>query len=448
MYNVNRDQVPPSVDHLFFGSGEARSGLAVGHRRHRQTKKVVHRFNERLEDLVAERTVAMEHERNEAKAASHAKSAFLETVSHELRSPLNAILLYAQLMSEDLGRSPMDFDVLGKIIHSGEHLKCIINNVLSISEIEARKLTVTSRPFDFRRCMDGLQGMIQIRAETKGLNFQLEVDPALPVMVEGDEVKLRQVLLNLLTNAVKFTSTGHIGLRVRLLDSGLVRFEVFDTGAGTASSELERLFGRFSQTESGLNSTEGCGLGLYLSQSFVQLMGGEIQVESVLGCGSTFRFVLPLLAVMEPCAPEMPASGSVLIEGQSSLKQLVVDDQADNLEVLSHLLRCAGFTVQTATTGEAALAIWKTWAPDVVWMDMRMTGMDGYETTRNIRRLEAERGLPQTRIPAYTACAFEHEKAEMMEAGCDAVLTKPFRVQEVFDLLARHANVLFMEKEH
>ncbi len=406
----------------------------------------LHQQNLLLEAKVHERTQALEASEHRAQEASMAKSAFLAGMSHELRTPLNAILGYAQLMGRDPGRNSKDRLHTDMILRAGEHLLGLINDVLSVSRIEASQLTLHVQPFESLRLVRGVEEMIRVRARSKGLSFDVEVDSELPPALEGDEGKLRQVLLNLLGNAVKFTEDGGLVLRVRWLAGNQAYFEVADMGPGIAPSDIPDLFGPFKQTETGLKASEGAGLGLYLSQAMVRLMGGEIQVESEVGRGTRFHFKVPLKSC--EFTEERPPARRVLklADGQPPLRQLVVDDKEDNRELLVELLGSVGFPVQCASDGLEALDRWKAWHPDVVWMDIRMPGMNGFQTTQAIRTLESEGGLPRTTILALTASVFEHDHEAVMDAGCDGMLTKPYRERELFDMLSRHCGLSFQEE--
>jgi len=422
------------------------AGLLVNLRLRRNMEAELLRHRDHLEDLVATRTAELQLALQAAETASQAKTTFLASMSHELRTPLNAVLGFSQLMAREAGRSPRDLDKLEKIRRAGEHLLELINDVLSISRIEAQKLALSISPFDLRACLEAIEEMIRVKAEAKHLEVVVAVDPRVPAVVEGDEGKLRQVLINLLGNAVKFTEQGRIGLKVSTLGQDRLRFEVSDTGPGISPEELHQLFGSFVQTEAGRRSAEGTGLGLNLSQALARLMGGEIRVESEPGRGSIFRFEIPLKASDRPPLRVVPRR-LMLAAGGSALKQLVVDDQANNRELLTEYLDTVGFPVQAAQDGQEAVEVWRTWHPDVIWMDMRMPVMDGYEAARRIRALEAELGRPRTVILAITASAFEQEGEAVLAAGCDGILHKPFREQELFDALVRFARVEFLEKE-
>ena len=408
---------------------------------------------EHLERLVDHRTLQLTRANQEllvaksrAEEFSLAKSAFLSNMSHELRTPLNAILGYTQLMAYDPGREPKDRRQLDMILRAGEHLLGLINDVLSVARIEAQQQVLTTAPFDARRFILGIEEMIRIRAKVKSLSLNVEVDPALQPVLLGDQGKLRQILVNLLGNAVKFTADGGVGLIVRCLPEHRVQFEVRDTGSGIPPAELPGLFNAFFQTGSGRKAKEGTGLGLFLSQALVRLMGGEIQVESQVDRGSRFSFDIHLppggeLPAEEGSRPELPR----LVPGQVSNRQLVVDDNPDNRDLLATVFAGLGLPCALAMDGLQGLQAWRESHPEVVWMDMRMPGMDGFEATRQIRAEEAATGCARTIILAVTASVFEQDRAAILECGCDDILIKPYRLRDLLRCLARHTGLRFEE---
>lgn len=399
-----------------------------------------------LEQRIRERTSALEQSERKAQEASKAKSIFLANMSHELRTPLNAILGFAQLMSRDDSQTAESRENLDRILRAGEHLLTLINDVLSISKIEAGKLTLSLRPFDSLRLLNGVAEMAEIRAQGKGIDFRMELDPALPKNVEGDEGKLRQVLLNLVGNALKFTEHGQVVLRVGY-SMGRAWFEVQDTGPGIRIEDLKDLFGAFNQAEAGRAQVEGTGLGLHIGQAMAHLMGGEIQVKTELGRGSLFRFEIPLPAV-ERDAPRPAARRVVGVEpGQPMLKILVVDDREENRLLLGRFFGIFGFEVRGAEDGVEGLAEWEVWAPDVVWLDIRMPRMDGFETVERLRALETERGLQRTTVIALTASTFDHDYEAMLKAGFDHHVAKPFREADLYEALTRFRGVRFRFEE-
>ncbi|HQR39424.1 MAG TPA: ATP-binding protein [Blastocatellia bacterium] len=414
------------------------------------------RRNEELERAIAERTAqlaekidelqvseqrALESERH-ALDASRAKSVFLSSMSHELRTPLNAILGFVQVMRRAEHRNAEDHEHLDIVSRSGEHLLGLINDVLSISKIEAGKLSLNSETFDLFMLMQGISEMIAVRASAKGIALNVERDGSVPRHVTGDEGKLRQVLINLLGNAVKFTSAGSVTLQVST-DGDRIRFSVADTGHGIGESELNLLFQPFQQTESGQQTGDGTGLGLAISQSFVALMGGTITVESRLGVGSTFSFDVNL-PVSGEIAPERAEPVVTGVEpDQPSYRMLVVDDTEANRLLLRKILEPFGFEMREASNGRDALAEWEAWRPDVVWLDMRLPVLSGVDATREIRRLQTS---PCT-IIALTASAFDHDRAELLEAGCDGFVAKPYRESEIFEALERHVGIRFVRRD-
>jgi signal transduction histidine kinase/DNA-binding response OmpR family regulator len=415
----------------------------------------VERQRKRLEIQVLERTHELRETMQElerakvaAEAASQAKSTFLANMSHEFRTPLNAILGFTQIMGRDK-RLPADQQENVQIIHrSSEHLLGLINDVLDMSKIEAGRATLNRRAFDLHRLLEGLEEMFALRAESKGIALSLELDQGVPRYVRGDEGKLRQVLMNLLGNAVKFTQQGDVLLRVRAAPApdgqgARVRFAVRDTGPGVPPEEIERLFMPFVQTSSGQLSQEGTGLGLAISRQFVRLMGGEIRVSSEAGKGSTFEFELPVetAGIADLEAPPLSRRVAGLAPGQPGYRMLVVDDQEVNRRLLCKLLEPVGFAVRQAANGREAVDIWQAWEPHLIWMDMRMPVMDGYEATRQIKA--TTRGMA-TIIIALTASALEEDRAVILSEGCDDYIRKPFREDELFAAAARHLGVRYV----
>ena len=393
---------------------------------------------EKVEELQVSERRALESER-QAHEANRAKSVFLSSMSHELRTPLNAILGFAQVMQRSARREGEDRENLDIIERSGEHLLGLINDVLSISKIEAGKLTLSVHPFDFRLLLLGIEEMIRVRAESKGLALLTDVDPEIPQYVLGDEGKLRQVLINLLGNAVKFTDAGGVSLRVNWRD-GRAHFEIEDTGYGIGSDEIGKLFQPFQQTASGEQASEGTGLGLAISSNFVQLMGGRIEVESELRRGTVFRFEANLPVADGPEARTEVRRVIGLEAGQPLLRMVVVDDTPANRLLLRRILEPFGFQMREAGTGLEALEIWEHWHPDLMWMDMRLPQMSGFEVLETIRAREDGH---RTKVIALTASAFEHDREAILAAGCDDFVAKPYREATVFDKLTEHFGVRF-----
>ncbi len=398
-----------------------------------------------LEQKVKERTKELEKAKKGAESANLAKSVFLSSMSHELRTPMNSILGFAQLMQRDPSLNAEQRGNLETINRSGEHLLALINDVLEISRIEAGRTERVDSAFDFHDFLLGIEEMLRVRAEAKGINLYVERGD-LPRYVESDENKLRQILINLLGNAVKFTDSGSVTLSVhegRKTDQTIpVTFMVKDTGIGIISEEMDTIFEPFWQTKAGKQRSEGSGLGLTICRKFVQLLGGEVSVSSELGKGSEFSFTLPMKPIEEDSLPQVEAPAQVigLEEGQPEYRILVVEDKADNRQFLRDLLQQVGFQVLEAEDGEAAIAIFKEEHPDLICMDMRMPVMDGYEATRRIKDMPD--GM-QTPIIALTASVFEEDRDPIMATGCDGFVRKPLKEHELFDLIKQLLGVSF-----
>ncbi|MBI4747074.1 MAG: response regulator [Acidobacteria bacterium] len=380
----------------------------------------------------------------EAERANRAKDIFLANMSHELRTPLNSVLGFAQVMNRKANRPAEDREHLSYITHSGEHLLGLINDVLSIAKIESGRLTLTEQPFDLRELVSSLQDVFRLQVSDKGLKLQVEISSNIPTLVRGDAGKLRQVLMNLIANAVKFTRQGSVTVRIDAQDTGF-RFEVADTGIGMAPEEVEKLFQPFSQVGELAGKEQGTGLGLAISRNLVQLMGGEIQVESQPGAGSIFSFWLPLAA-------ETSASNSVqqrvtgLAPNQPHWRILVVDDRLENRRVMEAFLKTVGFDVQTAGSGEQALETCAVNRPDMMFLDLRMPGMDGFEVVRRLRATETEHHSTRLPIIALTASAFEEDRLAVLASGFDDYLAKPFTEKMLFEMIGHHLKVQFQEE--
>ncbi len=420
-----------------------------------------------------------------AETANRAKSEFLANMSHELRSPLNAILGFAHVLKES-DPAPDQAENLDIIYSSGEHLLTLINDILDISKIEAGRVELTYSEFDLYCLIDELQQMFGSAVGKKGLRFLVVRSPSLPQVIFSDRLKLRQILINLLSNAVKFTATGTVTLSIdgqptasqldpdlqntnaeaiskeelELEDSDspiavktttLLTFAVKDTGPGIAAADQPHLFKAFVQTQSGLGTHDGTGLGLAISHEYIQLLGGNLTVDSELGAGSTFSFDVPVAVVDNALSLSTERKGTAkrvigLASGQLAYRILVVDDVAINRKLISHMLTNVGFEVREAENGKEAIAHWESWQPHLIWMDIRMPVMTGEEATTRIRALEKASSFNphhQTQIIALTANAFAEDKAAAIASGCDDFVSKPIRASEIFDKLAEHLNVRY-----
>lgn len=390
--------------------------------------------------------------RQAAEEANRAKSIFVSNMSHEIRTPLNAILGFAQIIERDVPLTPKQAEHVATILSSGRHLLDLINDILDMSKIESGRLELSMTDFSLHHMLGELERMFKSRAEAKGLQLILERDASVPEFVNTDEAKLRQVLVNLMANAVKFTEVGGVAVRVKAKEppagtvdeQGTLRLvvEVEDSGPGIPKDEQGRIFDAFQQA-SGSRDAGGTGLGLAISRRIVEMMGGSIRLESEVGKGTTFRVDVPVAeaeeVVLEPEAEPRRVVG--LQEGTPPVRILVVDDQKNNRDLLTNLLEPMGFEVREAGTGYEALQEFEAWRPQAVLMDLRMPVMDGYEATRRIKATARGRATP---VIAVTARAFEEEKKAVLASGVDGYVRKPFRPEELFEELRKSLGLTFI----
>ena len=376
--------------------------------------------------------------------ANRAKSVFLANMSHEIRTPMNAILGFSQLMLRDQDLTPRQAQYLGTINRSGEHLLALINDILEMSKIEAGRTTLNPTTFDLPALLADLEMMFRVRTDEKKLSFSVETIDDVPQFIVTDINKLRQVFINVLGNAVKFTEEGGIGVRVRVDRAGatgpFLRVEVEDTGPGISSDDQDKLFRHFEQTKTGQQAGTGTGLGLAISREFVRLMGGDITVSSQVGRGSVFAIVLPLKAgeAQAVQAKDNPRHVLRLQPGQATCRVLIADDIEDNRQLLAQLLAPVGFEIRLATNGVEAVEEFEEWRPHLILMDFRMPVMDGHEA---IRRIRASAGGNDPKIIAVTASAMDDNRQELMEIGADDFIGKPFRDIELFQKIHTHLGM-------
>ena len=392
---------------------------------------------------------AIREAKQAAEQANQAKSRFLANMSHELRTPMNAILGFTQVLARDSSLNQQQQEQIAIINSSGEHLLSLINDILEISKIEAGRMALNPSSFDLSAVIEQIQALLSSRAEAKGLQIICEVEPSTPRYVTTDEGKLRQVLSNLLGNAIKFTYSGSVALRVRadgtedIPPEIQLSFEVSDTGPGIAADELEKLFAPFVQTQTGRSMQEGSGLGLAISRKLVQLMGGDMAISSAVGEGTLVKFHIPAtVAAGDEVKITLAMPRVIGLEpGQPTYRILVVDDRRESRILLRQLLQPLGFEVREAQNGQEAIEQWQEWQPHLIWMDMRMPIMDGYEATRQIKsHLQGQ----ATVIIALTASAFEENRSIIVSAGCNDFVRKPCREEVLLAKMTEHLGVRYI----
>ena len=391
---------------------------------------------ERLEELVATRTRELRESRDESERASQAKGRFLAHMSHEIRSPLHVMLLNAVILESDPSLGAEQLKMIATIQRSGKHLATLLNDVLEMSKVEAGRLALVEDRFDVAVTLDEVGQMFAAQAASSGIELRIEPAPELPGSLLGDAGKVKQILINLVSNAAKFTRQGSIRVTATWSAIGdaaaLVEIVVADTGIGIAEQDVARLFQPFEQLDGGVRAG-GTGLGLAISRVYARLMGGDLSVESAPGAGSRFKFTFIAKRGGPERAPELSAPPNPFASaGARQWKVLIVDDVDVIRDAVARLLARNAFETRMAADGTEALAIHADWRPDVVLMDLRMPGMNGLEVIRRLRSVGST-----TAIGALTAGAFGDDEREARRAGADFFMRKPFNEREILDGLAR-----------
>ncbi|TRW95260.1 ATP-binding protein [Candidatus Methylobacter oryzae] len=390
--------------------------------------------------------------KNEAEAANRAKSIFLANMSHELRTPMNAVLGFSQLMQRDGDLSPSQRETLNIINNSGKHLLELINDVLDMAKIEAGRVVIENGNFDLGALVLSIIDMMHERAEAKGLELLLDQASDFPRFVSSDEPKLRQILLNLVGNAIKYTQKGQVVMRLTAEDlpeiqKCLLLFEIKDTGIGISEHDLPFVFDTFVQV--GRESDQqGSGLGLRITKQYAELMGGQVTVTSELNKGSSFTLKLPVTAVNQSeIIDKLVLDGKQILglaPGQPNYRILIVEDQLENRLLLRKLMESVGFEVFEAVNGQQGIKQFIHCQPHLIWMDRRMPIMDGITATQKIRALP---GGDKVKIVAVTASVFTEQRQEFIDAGVEDIVGKPYRDAEIFACMTKHLGVRFVYDE-
>lgn len=427
---------------------------------------LAHSINQMIEDLqkvLISRDLLME-EKHKAEVANQSKSIFLANISHELRTPLNAILGFSLLLRQDPTLSPSQISQLEIINKSGEHLLMIINDVLDMAKIEAGRITTNIHPFDLHRLINALYHLFSLQASEKGLSYHLNLPSDIPQYISSDEGKIRQILINLISNAIKFTDKGTVSIEVRTqskardihrmeiseyIVSDFLIVRVIDTGIGISPADRQFIFEPFEQTTQSKQRPGGTGLGLSISKKYTGLLGGSLTVEStgIPDAGTTFILTLPFSPAFEESirAQSPEKSHYIVADNIQDLRILIVDDWMENRELLAAFHKAFGISTVQVSSGKEAIEYSRRWHPQLIWMDVFMPGMNGDEAMRQIRRSEGEK-TPV--IIAVTASAFDEQRRYYLEQGFDGYLAKPYTEEDVIYILETYLHIEFISHAH
>ena len=412
------------------------------------------RANDHLHQEISERKhaeILLLQAKDAAEESNRVKSEFLANMSHELRTPLNAIIGFSQIMFHDQALKSGQKDNLQIINRSGKHLLALINDILDMSKIEAGRIALDERDFDLYQLLDEVHDIFKIKAGNKGIEIVFEHEPEVPRFVRTDETKLRQILVNLTGNAVKFTQDGSVKVQVNIIGESELQFSISDTGPGIPPDDIDRLFDPFAQTQTGKDSHEGTGLGLSISEKFVNLMGGKISIDSRLERGSIFKFDIKAhKGEKSRIAEELPTRRVIGLEESDSggnnkhYRILIVDDIHSNRKILATLLAPLGLDIREAKSGREALDVWKEWQPHLIWLDIRMPEIDGYAVIKRIKNTAPEH--PPV-IISISASTFEEDRQKALDLGCDGFVGKPFKEFEIFEEMKKHLHLRYVYAE-